>query len=353
MTKNMSAAQFEEYLTDSQISEGLRNGTIFLGAVKVIATKRKTAYVVCSTLSSDICIDEENRNRSLHGDFVAISLLPMVAWLPLPASSVIKICSNPIDKINTINKNIIDFKKQPKGKVVGIVKASHRIALIGTLTTFSPVASNQSFADRNAKFLPNDPCFPHLIIPRQQLPQNFIRDPNKESTRIYQCDVLDWPKTSRMCSGGNIKLIGDKGTINAETEALLLDQDLNHGPFPLDALKSLLSVLQATTAPDTTLPPLPPTASVAQNTQEGKRGQKQSGKNMNPQQLQQQNGSPDIVTSQLLDAVTAAWTVPEGEVARRRDLRSLRIFSIDPPSARDLDDTLSVQALPDGTYIVG
>lgn len=42
-----------------------------------------------------------------------------------------------------------------------------------------------------------------------------------------------------------------------------------------------------------------------------------------------------------------------GDLRRRRDLRARRIFSIDPPTARDLDDALSVEALPDGSFEVG
>ena len=50
----------------------------------------------------------------------------------------------------------------------------------------------------------------------------------------------------------------------------------------------------------------------------------------------------------------AAWTIPDSEVSLRRDLRSWRIFSIDPPTARDLDDALSIEKLPDsGLYRIG
>jgi DIS3-like exonuclease 2 len=37
------------------------------------------------------------------------------------------------------------------------------------------------------------------------------------------------------------------------------------------------------------------------------------------------------------------WSIPAAELAARRDLRGERIFSVDPPSARDLDDALSIQ----------
>ena len=47
------------------------------------------------------------------------------------------------------------------------------------------------------------------------------------------------------------------------------------------------------------------------------------------------------------------WTIPEEEIAKRRDLRKKRIFTIDPTGARDLDDALSVTALSDGTIEMG
>jgi exoribonuclease R len=35
------------------------------------------------------------------------------------------------------------------------------------------------------------------------------------------------------------------------------------------------------------------------------------------------------------------WSISPEELARRRDFRETRVFSIDPPTARDLDDALS------------
>lgn len=45
--------------------------------------------------------------------------------------------------------------------------------------------------------------------------------------------------------------------------------------------------------------------------------------------------------------------VPDSEYASRLDLRNERIFSIDPPTARDLDDAVSIKLLDDGTYELG
>jgi protein SSD1 len=46
-------------------------------------------------------------------------------------------------------------------------------------------------------------------------------------------------------------------------------------------------------------------------------------------------------------------SIPERELEVRKDLRGERIFSIDPETAKDLDDALSVKLNEDGTYDVG
>lgn len=47
------------------------------------------------------------------------------------------------------------------------------------------------------------------------------------------------------------------------------------------------------------------------------------------------------------------FRIPEHEIETRRDLRQERIFTIDPPTARDLDDAISIKHNEDGTYDVG
>ncbi|KAG7342009.1 ribonuclease R [Nitzschia inconspicua] len=47
------------------------------------------------------------------------------------------------------------------------------------------------------------------------------------------------------------------------------------------------------------------------------------------------------------------WRVPESEVARRRDLRSVSIFSVDPIGCQDIDDTMHARELPNGDIEIG
>ncbi|KAG0716786.1 DIS3-like exonuclease 2 [Chionoecetes opilio] len=87
-----------------------------------------------------------------------------------------------------------------------------------------------------------------------------------------------------------VKDVGPCGDLAAETEALLLEQGVDTEDFPPEAL--------------THLPSLP-------------------------------------------------WTIPQQEIAGRRDLRHECIFTIDPETARDLDDAVSCTPLPGGALKVG
>jgi exoribonuclease R len=47
------------------------------------------------------------------------------------------------------------------------------------------------------------------------------------------------------------------------------------------------------------------------------------------------------------------WKIPDSEFKYRRDLRNLCIFTIDPATARDLDDALHIIKINDDLFEVG
>lgn len=62
----------------------------------------------------------------------------------------------------------------------------------------------------------------------------------------------------------------------------------------------------------------------------------------------------DQFTPEILQCLpTVPWSISEADVGARKDLRSQRIFSIDPPTARDLDDALSIEVLDGGLLRIG
>lgn len=50
---------------------------------------------------------------------------------------------------------------------------------------------------------------------------------------------------------------------------------------------------------------------------------------------------------------TGEWRIPEEELKIRVDLRKKRIFTIDPITAKDLDDALSIEKITDTLYEIG
>ena len=52
-------------------------------------------------------------------------------------------------------------------------------------------------------------------------------------------------------------------------------------------------------------------------------------------------------------AIQLDTTIKKEEIAKRRDLRDILTFTIDPKDAKDFDDALSFRVLPDGNYEIG
>lgn len=63
--------------------------------------------------------------------------------------------------------------------------------------------------------------------------------------------------------------------------------------------------------------------------------------------------SADFHPDSLACLPKVPWKIPPEEFKKRRDLRKLCIFSIDPPTARDLDDALSIESIGYNVMRVG
>lgn len=142
---------------------------------------------------------------------------------------------------------------------------------------------------KSIKFIPRDSKMPVLSIPRQNVPNALLVNDPKEIENILYMAEIVAWKANGPV-GNIIKSIGKCGELEAETLAILEQNSLSIVPFP-DEL-------------------------VAQVPQD-------------------------------------PYRIPDKEFAYREDLRKLCIFTIDPATARDLDDALSVKLLDNGNYEVG
>ena len=324
----MSSFVYEEHLPlDSD-----RVIHAYTGMLKVIALNRKTAYVSVPGIKIDFLIrNEEHRNRAIHGDKVALELLPTTEWEPIQADSAEGLPSpdaetqqsytapenlwgpeDDLDQnrvqslsiaetaVHPIDEQSAALQLQPTAKVIAILQASRRKTWVGCLSPPPNLRLDEKLPDKTAfvLFRANDPRYPLLRVERFAMPQAFLENPRRMENHIFLAEVSDsWPSKSKSPLAVSVRSIGEMGVIQHETEALLAQFGIDSGPFREDSLQSL-------------------------------------------QQFCSSEGE-------------SRWKIPEEEVARRRDLRDHRIFTIDPTTAKDLDDALHISYLGDGTYELG
>eukprot|EP01116_Phalansterium_solitarium_P017066 TRINITY_DN4115_c2_g1_i1.p1 TRINITY_DN4115_c2_g1~~TRINITY_DN4115_c2_g1_i1.p1 ORF type:complete len:1229 (-),score=429.00 TRINITY_DN4115_c2_g1_i1:213-3770(-) len=143
--------------------------------------------------------------------------------------------------------------------------------------------------DRVCEFSPMDPRVPRILVPIGQIP-DFYKEPQIYAKKLVVVQLVEWHAHSFLPFGRYCQILGEAGEIPAETETLLRMTKVDYRDFRREILESL------------------------------------------PQ---------------------GEYVIPQEEIARRRDFRKTRLFTIDPSTAKDLDDALSIQRLPDGNFEVG
>lgn len=253
-----------------------------------------------------IILGRENINRAVHGDLVVVEVLPKDQW---------KLPSQKILEEDTLNKNdnaeaegpesieseqerraLVDEAKksqvtgaegaaQPTARVVGITKRNWRY-YVGHVDP-SSVSKARGRGQQTVFLLPMDKRIPKIRIRTRQASEILGK-------RIV-VSIDSWERTSRYPVGHFVRSLGNLETKEAETEALLMEYDVQYRPFP----KSVLDCLP----------------------REGH-----------------------------------DWVIPGLDDPRwkgRMDFRDKIICSIDPPGCQDIDDALHAKSLPNGNYEVG
>jgi protein SSD1 len=114
---------------------------------------------------------------------------------------------------------------------------------------------------------------------------NYLANPFVAQRHIYDADIkLPWLPTSKLPFGFNVRSVGEMGTIQAETDTLLRAQGIDQRVFSNEVLRSLKEILD-----------------------------------------------PSI---DLTGMHQSTWTIPAEEIEKRKDLRSYRIFTIDPTNGK-------------------
>ncbi|CAI5757195.1 unnamed protein product [Candida verbasci] len=308
---------FPEYYSNARIMAGIKNGTLYQGMLNISSYNYLQGEVSVPAFKKPLLIQgSKNLNRGFNSDSVIVELLPKDKWKE-PSSTIIEeeaIGANDNaddggDEDEAITTGVVSDKErillaqeamkvnnaksseklQPTAKIVGIMRRSWRY-YVGQIAPSSVNLDDNGQATKT--------CF--VILMDKTLPKIRIKTRKaKEYLGQRIVVVVDaWPTHSRYPNGHFVRTLGDVESAEAETEALLLEHDVEYRPFSKNVLDCLPKEGDNWVVPDL--------------------------KNTDDPQLK-----------------------------KRVDLRDKLVCSIDPPNCVDIDDALHAQRLPNGNYEVG
>lgn len=238
------------------------------GDVRVNSKNHQEAYVPQSKKRNDVCITKMIlRKHAFHGDFVKV-LVKQMEDTNEEASG---------DDMNDTLQSEPSLGMRHFGCVLEVLEKRHSRRVIGSLSTAKKDRKHITISIR-------DPKIPSVRIGREGIP----KDTQLTDKTLLVVEVTSWSHDQP--KGKIVSIIGEKGKLDTENAAILIQHNLDPQPF----------------------------------------------------------------SQEIIDQVpTEPFTIPESEFVYREDLRKTCIFSIDPETARDLDDALSCTVLPNGNLEIG
>ncbi|KAI1265751.1 RNB domain-containing protein [Xylariaceae sp. FL1019] len=302
---------YPEYFSMSKMMTGVKSGMLHQGIFNVSPYNYLEGSIRVPAFPKALLIlGRDNINRSVDGDTVVVEVLPEDQW-KAPSTKIIEeaaITRNENADNDDTGSDLVTEKErralqeqakktqgstteaspQPTAKVVGVIKRNWR-QYVGHIDQASAShGASQGRKQESVFLIPMDKKVPKIRLRTRQAGELLGK-------RIL-VTIDSWNRDSRHPVGHFVRSLGELETKAAETEALLLEYDVQYRPFP----KTVLDCLP----------------------QEGH-----------------------------------DWKVPASTDdpgwKDREDLRGLLICSIDPIGCQDIDDALHARPLPNGNFEVG
>lgn len=301
---------YQEYFSVSKMMTGVKNGTLHQGIFNVSPYNYLEGSIHVPAFDKSLLIlGRENINRAVQGDVAVVEVLPKDQWKE-PSTKIIEEETMNKDEnadvedgeavitekerralqeeVKRVHSKGTEGRAQPTARVVGVVKRNWR-QYVGHIDESSVSQSAKQGRKQQTVFLiPMDKRIPKIRVRTRQAGEIMGK-------RVL-VTIDSWDRDSRYPVGHFVRSLGEMETKGAETEALLLEYDVQYRPFP----KAVLDCLP-------------------------------------------REGHDWIVPPSMDDP---GWR-------DRRDLRGLQICSIDPVGCQDIDDALHARPLPNGNYEVG
>lgn len=235
--ENGSERGYEDHVSLDNIKQGTAEGRYITGTLRVNRYHpREEAFVTPGVIfssssesvledssSRDILIPGMNlRNRAIHGDKVAIELLPTKEWKGKSRA----LPSNPSSSVSH-DKSCDMIDPIPTGRVIGIIHRTDREIV-------------SSFPEEG--FLGTGKTEKVLVIPYDfRLPKIRLSTSLASQLRNHRIVVrIDkWEATSQYPDGHFVRTIGPIGNVETEIQAILIEYELSVGSFSQAVLSEL------------------------------------------------------------------------------------------------------------------
>jgi Exoribonuclease R len=308
-------ARYPEYYNDSRIMAGVKNGTLYQGMLNISTYNFLQGTVQVPAFKKPLLIlGTRNLNRAFNTDSVIVELLPKDKWKEESSTIIDENLGendNPDDENDDLaivsdkerillakeaiksgehdeTVETVSSKLQPTARVVGIIRRSWRY-YVGQISP-SSVSEDSGNSSKTCFVVMMDKLLPKVRITTRKA---------KELIGQRIVIVVDsWPSNSRYPNGHFVRSLGEIESSEAETEALLLEHDVEYRPFSKNVLDCLPTEGSAWVCPD-------------------------------------------------------LETTEDPQLKKRVDLRDKLVCSIDPPGCVDIDDALHAKPLDNGNFEVG
>ncbi|KXN68223.1 RNB-domain-containing protein [Conidiobolus coronatus NRRL 28638] len=292
-SKSKSKRRCQDYISEYKIPYLLKSGELLSGEFRLNSNARWEGFITPQgdPTDQDILIPGfYNQNRALYGDLVAVELYSIN-----DGHKEIKAVFNERYAKHYIERGL------RVGKVVRILNRDPSLTFVGTIlpSGYDKSKTNgekhacdtEAYNDCNSYvFIPNNIRIPFLIVPKQSVSSIIAENWGTFKNQVFEAKITNWSPTEKHPLGKIVKCLGPMGDLRSTQNNILIDNTIIDKPFS-----------------KTVLDDLPKTP----------------------------------------------YTIKAIHLKTRVDFRNECVFTIDPSTARDLDDAVSIKQLPNGNFEVG
>lgn len=265
---------FTPHMSQSDVSNGIKSGKYFQGFIRSERGRCDQCYVTVRQGEERVAVSilgDQDINRALDGDVVAIELKPTEKWIrgsdsvtSTKIENSVGIAADTAEPSVKDENNVLDSIEiqpsvisKPTGRVVGILRRNFRKDYCGSIYSISShqeISTEKDYTSDSLKDSilqeyeiehPDGTTTCVFFAVDARIPPVLVRTSQREKLlgKRILIAIDSWPVESRYPLGHYVKTIGDSGGKDVETEVLLHEFNIPCDPFPAKVSKKVYNRL--------------------------------------------------------------------------------------------------------------